>query len=42
MIANVAFVRNGQLSIKDHKFEPAQIKVAAGKAIELIVDNRET
>ncbi|MBS0238665.1 MAG: cupredoxin domain-containing protein [Proteobacteria bacterium] len=27
------------VSIKDHKFEPAQIKVAAGKAIKLTVNN---
>ena len=27
------------VSIKDHKFEPAQIKVTAGKAIKLTVNN---
>jgi plastocyanin len=27
------------VSIKDHKFEPAEIKVPAGKAIKLVVNN---
>jgi len=30
------------VSIKDHKFEPAQMKVAAGKAIKLTVNNLDT
>lgn len=30
------------VSIKDHKFEPAQIKVPAGKAIKLTVNNLDT
>lgn len=27
--------------IKDHKFEPAELKVPAGKVIELTVDNQD-
>ncbi len=29
------------LVIKDHKFEPAELKVPAGKKIKLIVDNQD-
>ena len=27
--------------IKDHKFEPAELKVPAGKVVELTVDNQD-
>lgn len=30
------------VSIKDHKFEPAEIKVPAGKAVKLTVHNQDT
>jgi plastocyanin len=30
------------ISIKDHKFEPAQVKVPAGKAIKLTVKNLDS
>jgi plastocyanin len=36
---NAAFAETYSLTIKDHKFEPAELKIAADKAATLVVKN---
>ena len=44
LIPAFAFASEGEfvINIKDHKFEPAEIIVPAGKKVKLLVDNQDS
>ena len=40
-IASHADTREVTIAIKNHRFEPAEITVPAGKKVKLVIDNRD-
>jgi plastocyanin len=43
LLPNLAFAADLEytLAIRDHRFEPAEIRIPAGKKIKLLVDNQD-
>jgi plastocyanin len=41
-LAGRADTREFTIAIKNHRFEPAELTVPAGKKVKLVIDNRDT